>query len=484
MKAVALKQSSEFISERRKSSEREVKDYNAKLGRSNNQLSPPLPLMKFKFPSSKPIEVVKTINGEVLRNIDNKFPSQLVTQARDKIFDPVYSRKLIKYFTARSHKENNIKQLQEMGASLSMDESVEKFDLFEYCVYESYLHSESLKERSLRNADRKPEDIIHQERIDSIGGPSRTTSLNTINDSLSAGGSSGTSSKPPTPVSSRMSPSTTKPSYTKSLNFDGEFECGNIERINRVFGRESLINTTRGENNHDFVMPLDVDQEYDITVRKDVNTEGNIQWFYFSATAGEDLFSTVTNGSAVTYPLRVRFNLINMQKKDSLYNYGMKPAVYSVNQIHNEDWVHCGDDICYYRNGLTYIKASNSDSNSSRRKPTVMYHSTLTFTYVFKSPDTVYFAHTYPYSYTDLQYYLNYLESDTRTAPMVHRRPLCKTLAGNNCDILSITERSTGVVEGRMKPSIVVSARVHPGFSVLLHKSVLTFSQAKQIVLL
>lgn len=447
------------------------------------QLSPPLPLMKFKFPSNKAVEVVKTLTGETLRNVDNKFPSHMDNRSRDRLFDPVYARKLVKYFTARSHKENNIKQLQDIAC----DDVSEKADLYEYCVYESFLHSETSKERSFRNSERKTEDAYQQERFDFVAqsflhsagcmgsAASRTVSLSSIGDASNQNQQnqilSGSSSKPPTPVSSRMSPSLGKPSFTKSLQFDGEFECGNIEKAKRVFGRETLLNsctTSRGcDTTSDFVSPLDVDQEYDITLRKDVNTEGNIQWYYFSATAGEDTFSTVSGGTAMSFPLKVRFNLVNMQKKDSLYNYGMKPAIYSVNQVNNEDWIHGGDDICYYRNGLTAVKTVTNNSigeaNSSKKKTTVVYYSTLTFTYVFTSPDTVFFAHTFPYSYTDLQYYLNYLESDARISTLVHRRPLCKTLAGNNCDILSITERSTGVVEGKIKPSIVVSARVHPG---------------------
>lgn len=37
---------------------------------------------------------------------------------------------------------------------------------------------------------------------------------------------------------------------------------------------------------------------------------------------------SIRNNKNIVYPLRVRFNIINMQKKDALYNYGMKPVTY------------------------------------------------------------------------------------------------------------------------------------------------------------
>lgn len=43
---------------------------------------------------------------------------------------------------------------------------------------------------------------------------------------------------------------------------------------------------------------------------------GNTQWFYFRVTGA---------GAGAT----VRFNLVNHTKEDSLFNYGLLPAVYS-----------------------------------------------------------------------------------------------------------------------------------------------------------
>ncbi|CAN0068611.1 unnamed protein product, partial [Heterosigma akashiwo] len=48
--------------------------------------------------------------------------------------------------------------------------------------------------------------------------------------------------------------------------------------------------------------------------QEDTHTNGHVQWFYFSARNGPDQAG-----------LRVRFNVVNMMKKDSLYNFGMRP---------------------------------------------------------------------------------------------------------------------------------------------------------------
>ncbi|KAJ1437265.1 hypothetical protein B484DRAFT_324669, partial [Ochromonadaceae sp. CCMP2298] len=265
-----------------------------------------------------------------------------------------------------------------------------------------------------------------------------------------------------------------------SLQFDAEFESGNLERAVRVLGRESLVplifqslTDTQAQSQTHTQFPLytpvptphtgsapvpapylapaptpapalapqPVHQEYDLTLRTDLQTDGNVQWYYFKVTL------------PITYPLRVRFNIVNMQKKDSLYNYGMKPACFSVHaqgqgKGQGEDWRHRGEDVCYYRN-------TRPQSDKKRRR---LY--TLTFTYTFWSADVVYFAHSFPYTYSDLQSHLRTLDHS-----FLHSRVLTRTICGNACDLLTISERSGGMTESRNKPAIFLSARVHPGES-------------------
>ena len=56
--------------------------------------------------------------------------------------------------------------------------------------------------------------------------------------------------------------------------------------------------------------------EYDLILRPDINTRGHTQWYYFR----------IHN----MIPGRMyKFNVINLTKPDSLYNYGMRPLIYS-----------------------------------------------------------------------------------------------------------------------------------------------------------
>lgn len=67
------------------------------------------------------------------------------------------------------------------------------------------------------------------------------------------------------------------------------------------------------------------------------------------------------------------------------------------------------------------------------------YH-TLTFTHTFDlDKDTVYFAHCYPYTYTDLSEDLSKLERTCSN--IMTRATLCRTLAGNRCEYLTITNK-------------------------------------------
>ena len=52
-------------------------------------------------------------------------------------------------------------------------------------------------------------------------------------------------------------------------------------------------------------------------LQNDINTKGNNQWFFFSV-------RNVPRGTAL------RFNIVNLSKRHSLFEYGMKPSVFSV----------------------------------------------------------------------------------------------------------------------------------------------------------
>lgn len=78
--------------------------------------------------------------------------------------------------------------------------------------------------------------------------------------------------------------------------------------------------------------------------------------------------------------------------------------------------------------------------------------------------DTVYLAHCYPYTYTDLHQYLSKVcinESRDR----IRKTVLCKSLAGNDVDVLIITNFNSEPIELSLRKSVILTSRVHPGES-------------------
>lgn len=65
---------------------------------------------------------------------------------------------------------------------------------------------------------------------------------------------------------------------------------------------------------------------------------------------------------------------------------------------------------------------------------------TLTFNIEFPHDnDTVYFAHSYPYTYSDLQDYLMEIQRHPIKSKYCKLRLLCRSLAGNNVYYLTVT---------------------------------------------
>lgn len=88
--------------------------------------------------------------------------------------------------------------------------------------------------------------------------------------------------------------------FSHSLTFDSEFECGNLLRA-----------VQRG------------DASYDLFLRSDLHTEGHTQWFYFAVSNTHPLGIVKLSEQGVQVPsVRVRFNIVNLTKPDSLFNSG------------------------------------------------------------------------------------------------------------------------------------------------------------------
>ena len=120
-------------------------------------------------------------------------------------------------------------------------------------------------------------------------------------------------------------------------------------------------------------------------------------------------------------------------------------------------WHRVGKDIDYYQNTL---KRENTRLNRC--------YYTLTWTYTFEyDADQVYFAHCFPYTYSDLTDDLARIERDRFSQNFINRSTLCRTLAGNRCEYLTITskDKDPNDEKAKAKKGVFISARVHPGES-------------------
>ncbi|XP_041855884.1 cytosolic carboxypeptidase 1 isoform X2 [Melanotaenia boesemani] len=214
----------------------------------------------------------------------------------------------------------------------------------------------------------------------------------------------------------------------ESLRFNSQFESGNLRKAIQV-------------RKH----------EYDLVLNSDINSNHYHQWFYFEV-------------SGMRVGTTYRFNIINCEKSNSQFNYGMQVLMYSVQEAISGRpcWVRTGTDICYYKN---HFARSSIAAGGQKGKS----YYTLTFSSSFSHKDDVcYFAYHYPYTFSTLKMHLSKLE-DLRT-PQIYLREdvLCETLGGNSCPLLTITampesNSNDHICQFRNRPLIFLSARVHPG---------------------
>ncbi|XP_051964231.1 cytosolic carboxypeptidase 1 isoform X2 [Xyrauchen texanus] len=214
----------------------------------------------------------------------------------------------------------------------------------------------------------------------------------------------------------------------ESLKFNSKFESGNLRKAIQV--RKC---------------------EYDLILNSDINSNHYHQWFYFEV-------------GSMRPGVRYRFNIINCEKSNSQFNYGMQVLMYSVQEAisGSPQWVRTGSDICYYKN---HFSRSSIAAGGQRGKS----YFTMTFTVTFQHKDDVcYFAYHYPYTYSMLKMHLQKL-SALRTAEIYYRQDeLCETLGGNSCPLLTITampesRSNEHISQFRSRPVVFLSSRVHPG---------------------
>lgn len=220
-----------------------------------------------------------------------------------------------------------------------------------------------------------------------------------------------------------------KPYYTltdhsdRTLLFESRFESGNL-----------LAAFKMNENS------------YQLLMQNDSNTKGYSQWFFFRV-------SNTKSG------MNVKLNMINLMKQYSLYNKGLKILIYSEKKAEKEKigWHRGGLNISYNRNSLyKFVKDGKR------------FLSSLIFNYEFEyDNDTVYFAATLPYLYTETMRELNDIQKEEKKYDFFIRKALCTTLSGNNLDYFTITSMEPdSLYNYDSRKGIVLMARVHPGETV------------------
>lgn len=230
-----------------------------------------------------------------------------------------------------------------------------------------------------------------------------------------------------------------------SLIFDSHFESGNLYSAFRVMSASELK----------YPGQVFKKQFYDLYMHNDLNSKGSTQWFYFC-------ISNIKIGQEITFYIR------NYQKPDSLFNSGMRPLFYSTKS--GEGWKHCGLNVRYFPcnqkikiddNIVEYIDGINNNKqsyNSSRE------YYCLAFSHLFTIDDDVcYFAYSLPYTYTDLQNYINTLFMNENRKQYLKRQLLCKEVSGNNCELLTITNKSHSLQNLTSRLVVFILGRIHPG---------------------
>ena len=194
------------------------------------------------------------------------------------------------------------------------------------------------------------------------------------------------------------------------LHFDSRFECGNLDKVVMVS-----------------------EDEYDLYLRSDTNTTWHYQWFFFA----------VAN---IKRERKVRFNLVNCSRNNTLFEQGMRPVGRVGESGH---WERVGENLKYEASKL----------NPLLKKGKFMM---LSFEYDFSGTETtMYFAESEPYSYTQL---LTLIADLRKLSPtLITRSALCKTIGGIEVPLLTVTNST---VAEACKKFIIVTGRVHPSETV------------------
>lgn len=189
------------------------------------------------------------------------------------------------------------------------------------------------------------------------------------------------------------------------LIFSSKFDNGNLYRVEKSESRRSeyLLWTTPDNMGAEFA-------------------SNHCAWFYFSV-------SKLTKGT------NIRLQIMNASNHMTLYKQDMRP-VYRCASTNNK-WLRI-------RNSVRFSKLENS--------------ATLYFDHSIESEsdDTIYFAFTYPYTYTMVQSDLALIDKKVKKLSVIgslyaHREVIAQTPDGLNVDLITITNVDSSCDDGRLE---------------------------------
>ena len=253
--------------------------------------------------------------------------------------------------------------------------------------------------------------------------------------------------------------------------FDSKFESGNLRMAIKLNS--------------------EIENEYDLIIRKDYNYEKNYSWFFFSIESDRET--------------DIKLNLLNFTKKKIMFDEKEKIRILVYNK--NDKWTRNTYNIQYYQNNIKifpptedteknisnnignnlnnflndkfkedeknndifkiFIKDKDKDKDKGDKEdlPDNEFFFTLSFCYHVNKTNVntpIYFALCFPYTYSALQEYLYKLSTIKTNKHKLKFSTLNKTICGNPLDILYITNfTSSSTISARQ--SIIFTARVHPG---------------------
>ena len=248
--------------------------------------------------------------------------------------------------------------------------------------------------------------------------------------------------------------------------FDSKFESGNLRMAIKLNS--------------------DIDNEYDLIIRKDYNCEKNYSWFFFSIESDRET--------------DIKFNILNFIKKKIMFDE--KDKIRILVYTKNDKWTRNTYNVQYYQNNIKICppwedkeknglnteekninnifkdKFKEDEKNNDMFKiiykdkgekediPDTEFFFTLSFCYHVNKNNInipIYFALCFPYTYTTLQEYLYKLSITKTNKNKIKFSTLNKTVCGNPLDILYISNFSSTQSEINSRQSIIFTARVHPG---------------------